>query len=401
MSLIKKKNSVKKFTDKPITSKIEESLYDVMKQAAAPGLINLAAGVPSPLLLPIDPFSKCFQSGIEKDKGLMLAYHHPDGDYALREEIAKILQLRGIKATADRIITTTGCSQSINLMMKLLIKPGDIIACESPTYFGSLEIMKRYGARILEIPSDPATGIDVDLLESALKKFKPKALFLASAISNPSGATVPLENRKRLADLCRKNKVHIIEDDIYGFLQEPKPLPLIRSFDDGENVTVVSSFSKIVAPGLRCGYVLIGKKLYEKFGAEKCAADMHSCVVSEVALREFFLGGYFEPFLKGLKKTFSIRREIMVKAIETYFPEGSSVHIPEGGYMLWPSLPKRIDMDKLKADALKHKIAFGHGQLFFAKKQRQKNMRLNTAKASEEELVKGIEILGKLAKKYV
>ena len=255
-------------------------LVDFMRQADEPGLINLAAGVPGLDALPTRQLQEAFGRAFESDGAAMFAYHHPEGDRPLRDLLAARLQTRGASVDGSQIITTTGCTQALQVMLSVLLSPGDVVAVEAPAYYGMLELLSEAGARVLPIPVRDGDGIDPDEADSLLSRWKPKCLIVCSALSNPSGATVSDRRRELLVEICRRDGVRLIEDDIYGeLLDGGSPRSMLSYDEDGSTVSYVTSFSKSVSPGLRVGFCVPGK-LHEEFAARKCQHDLHSSVVS-------------------------------------------------------------------------------------------------------------------------
>ena len=377
-------------------------LVDFMRQADQPGLINFAAGVPALDALPFAALREAAERALATDGASMFAYHHPEGDHALRALLAQRLAARGVADIAPgRLITTTGCTQALQALISVLVKPGDVVACEAPAYYGLLEVIAEAGARVLPLPVTSGSGIDLDATEEALTRWKPRCLVVCTSLSNPSGATLPESNRERLVRICRATGVRLIEDDIYAELIDsgaPKPC---RAFDDGSTVSFVTSFSKTVSPGLRVGYCLPGTpELDDAFAARKCQQDMHSSVVSEVLLRTFLEGGCLEPHLAWLRERNLRRRGLVLDAIGRSFPEGTEVDAPWGGYMLWVRLPGGVDLVKAQSQARAAGVVFAAGSAFFAAPAGAEcpppHMRLNCARAAEPDLERGMEILGKI-----
>ena len=377
----------------PFAFKAPGRLVDFMRQADEPGLINFAAGVPGLEALPAEPLREAFTRAFDRDSASIFAYHHPAGDHALRELLAEGLRRRGATVSGQQLITVTGCTQALQLMISVLIKPGEVVACEAPAYYGLLELLSEAGARVLPLPISGADGIDLASAEELLTRWRPRCLVVCSSLSNPSGATIPEKNREKLVELCRQLGIRIIEDDIYAELVDggaPKPM---LAFDDGSTVSYVSSFSKSISPGLRVGLCLPGT-LFEEVAARKCQQDLHSAVVTEAALREFLAAGAMEPHLTRLRSRNAHRRTLALDAIGRTFPEGARATLPRGGYMLWVELLHQISLERARDEARKQRVVFAAGDVFFAAKPATSCLRINCAKATEEELVHGIEVLG-------
>jgi 2-aminoadipate transaminase len=378
----------------PFLFKASARLVDFMRQADEPGLINLAAGIPGLDALPKAALAQALQNAVSKEGARLFAYHHPEGDHPLRELLADRLRSRGASVRGPELFTTTGCTQGLSVLLSVLVRPGDVVACEAPAYYGLLEILSEAGARILPLAVRDAGGIDLDAAEESLARWRPRCLVVCSSLSNPSGATLSEAARRRLVEICRRLGVRIIEDDIYGELEDGgAPKPLLAFDGGGETVSYVSSFSKSVAPGLRVGVCVPGT-LFDQATARKTQQDLHSAVPTEVVLREFLAQGVLDPHLAGLRQRNARRRTLALDAVARSFPQGSRVDAPTGGYMLWVRLPQRIDFAQARVLARRENVAFAGGDVFFAEPAAQSCVRLNCAKASEEDLVRGIEILG-------
>lgn len=377
----------------PFAFKSPSRLIDFMREADKLGLINLAAGVPSPALLPTKDLARAFNNALKQNGGEVFAYHHPEGDHELRELIAERLKRRGLKVKPKELVITTGCTQSLQVMLTLVTEPGDVVACEAPAYYGMLELLSYFKVHVLPIPTHLRDGMDLNALQDRIRKYKPKAVVVCSTLSNPCGATIPPNRRKEFVEICRRAGVRIIEDEVYAELHDRGVKPL-RAFDDGSTVSYVASFSKSISPGIRVGYAIPGT-WFEDFAERKCQQDMHSSVVSEMTMREYIKLPAADRNLEKLRKVFAKRRKIARKAIEETFPEGTLLNEPEGTYMYWAVLPEEVDLRGIQKKLARKKIAFGHGQAFLQKPEEQRMMRLNTAKATEEELDYGLRELGK------
>jgi len=373
-----------------------------MRQADQPGLINLAAGVPGLDALPFAALRAASEQAFATDGASMFAYHHPEGDHELRAILARRLQMRGVAdALPGQFVTTTGCTQALQAMLSVLVRPGDIVACEAPGYYGLLECIAELGARVLPIPVLSGSGIDLAATEEALERWKPKCLVVCTSLSNPSGATMPEANREQLVRICRAAGVRLLEDDIYAELLDSGALKPCRAFDDGSTVSFVTSFSKTVSPGLRVGYCVPGTpELHDAFAARKCQLDIHSSVLSEVTLRTFLARNSFDPHLAWLRERNQRRRGLVLDAIGRSFPPGTEVDAPWGGYMLWVQLPAGVNLATVQTQARAAGVVFAAGSAFFAAPEGENRpasqMRLNCARAAEPDLERGVEILGKI-----
>jgi 2-aminoadipate transaminase len=371
-------------------------LLDFMRQVGNPDLINLAAGLPSTECVPKAALEQAFAETLRTNADEALGYHTPDGDLKLREILVERFQRRGIHAAPDQMVITTGCTQALHGMIRLLTRPGDVVACEAPAYYATLEILGDLGIRVLPIPVRDSGGIDLELTRTLFHRFRPTLFVICSTLSNPSGSTLSNEARIELVKICQSSGTRILEDEIYGELSEIPDLKPIRAYDDGSTVSYVTSFSKSVAPGLRIGVCLPGTDS-NSFALLKCQQDMHSATLCEVAFRNYLerneLDGHLE-FLRGFNRR---RRELGIRIIRECFPTSTRVWEPAGGFMLWVELPAGIDIERVYQQAMEMKVAFCRGAVFFTSENEHVGaMRLNCSRPTETALAKGLTILGQI-----
>lgn len=375
--------------------RLSAGLTDFMRQTARPGLINMAAGIPSDDALPVDDLREAVGVAM-RDRAIgALGYHAPEGDIGLREAIAERLRGRGVRVGAEGVVITTGCSQGLAIMISLMVRAGDVVACERPAYYALLELISRAGGLALQIPSGLDSGPDPDAVEECLARWRPKCLVVCSSLSNPSGATVPAGARARIVESCRRHGARLVEDEIYADLRDDGGGEPMLALDDGSTVSLVSSFSKTVAPGLRIGYAVPGA-VFEPFVRRKCIEDIHSSSIAEATVAEFLRRGRLDPHLARLREFYAARRRLAREAVLRAFPHGTEVSSPMGGFVLWARLPSGVDLDAVQMGAMEQGVSFCHGGVFFAERPERPCVRLNCARASEADLRRGIGILGEL-----
>jgi 2-aminoadipate transaminase len=371
-------------------------LLDFMRQVGNPDLINLAAGLPSSECVPKAALQEAFTETLRTNADEALGYHTPDGDLKLREILVDRFQRRGIRTAVDQIIVTTGCTQALHGMIRLLTRPGDVVACEAPAYYATLEILGDLGIRVLPIPVRDSEGIDLELTRTLFRRFRPTLFVICSTLSNPSGSTLSNEARIELVKICQDSGTRILEDEIYGELSEIPDLKPIRAYDDGSTVAYVTSFSKSVAPGLRIGVCLPGTDS-DSFALLKCQQDMHSATLCEVAFRNYLERNQLDRHLEFLRGFNRRRRELAIRVIHQCFPSSTRVWEPAGGFMLWAELPAGIDIEWVYQQAMEMKVAFCRGAVFFTSENEHVGaMRLNCSRPTESALVKGLTILGQI-----
>jgi 2-aminoadipate transaminase len=371
-------------------------LLDIMRQVGNPDLINLAAGLPSTDCVPKAALEQAFADTLRANADEALGYHTPDGDLRLREILVDRFQRRGIQTSVEKMIITTGCTQALHGMIRLLAKPGDVVACEAPAYYATLEILGDLGGRVLPIPVRDSEGIDLDLVRTLFRRFRPTLFVICSTLSNPSGSTLSNDARIGLLEICRESGTRILEDEIYGELSEIPDLKPIRAFDDGSTVAYVTSFSKSVAPGLRIGVCLPGIDS-DPFALQKCQQDMHSATLCEVAFRNYLERNELDQHLEFLRTFNRKRRELGIRIIHQCFPTSTRVWEPAGGFMLWVEIPAGIDIERVYQQAMEMKVAFCRGAVFFTSENEHVGaMRLNCSRPNEAALVEGLKILGQI-----
>ena len=371
-------------------------LLDFMRQVGNPDLINLAAGLPSTECVPKAALQEAFAETLRTNADEALGYHTPDGDLKLREILVDRFQRRGIRTAVDQMIITTGCTQALHGMIRLLTQPGDVVACEAPAYYATLEILGDLGIRVLPISVRDNEGIDLELTRTLFRRFRPALFVICSTLSNPSGSTLSNEARIELVKICQDSGTRILEDEIYGELSEIPDLKPIRAYDDGSTVAYVTSFSKSVAPGLRIGVCLPGTDS-DSFALLKCQQDMHSATLCEVAFRNYLERNQLDRHLEFLRGFNRRRRELAIRVIHQSFPGSTRVWEPAGGFMLWAELPAGIDIEWVYQQAMEMKVAFCRGAVFFTSENEHVGaMRLNCSRPTESALVKGLTILGQI-----
>jgi 2-aminoadipate transaminase len=373
-------------------------LLDLMRQTEDPHVINLAAGSPSADFLPLDALRTALEGELASRAREMFSYHRPEGAALLRDAIRDYLGARGVNVQSDQILVTIGCSGALATMMNTVLKRGDTVVCEAPAYYGQLELLRAIGVKFRTVNTAVGQEPDPAKWEKALKaKPKPKLLVVTSTLSNPSGATLKEEWRPRMVEVCRKMGVPILEDDIYGdLLGRGRPKPL-RAYDDGSTVLYVTSFSKTVAPGLRIGFALPGKWM-DAAADRQCRQTIHGGVPPEFITASFLRSGRMEGHLEMLRSVYAKRRELAGGILSRELPEGIRVDDPSGGYMLWVRGGRPGLMEEVSKQCLAKGVAVVGGGIFFANPPKEACFRLNCARATPEDLARGVGIFCEVVK---
>jgi 2-aminoadipate transaminase len=373
-------------------------LLDLMRQTEDPHVINLAAGIPSADFLPLDALRTALEGELASRAREMFSYHRPEGAGLLRDAIRDYLGVRGVNVQSDQILVTTGCSGALATMMNTVLKRGDTVVCEAPAYYGQLELLRAIGVKFRTVNTAVGQEPDPAKWEKALKaKPKPKLLVVTSTLSNPSGATLKEEWRPKMVEMCRKMGVPILEDDIYGdLLGRGRPKPL-RAYDDGSTVLYVTSFSKTVAPGLRIGFALPGKWM-DAAADRQCRQAIHGGVPPEFITASFLRSGRMEGHLEMLRSVYGKRRELAGGILSRELPEGIRADDPSGGYMLWVRGGRPGLMEEVSKQCLAKGVAVVGGGIFFVNPPKEACFRLNCARATPEDLARGVGIFCEVVK---
>lgn len=388
-------------TSQPIVAKTEDDTEDIIftvSQNIRKANVELSTGVPSLGLLPVAKMNKAIVNATRALQGGGLNYDKY-GNENLKKQIAIRSLIWGGQLTADDIITTSGSIDAISFCMLTLAQRGDTIAVESPVYFGILHLAKSLGLNVLELPTNPITGIEVDALQKALEKKKVKLCLLVSNFSNPLGSCMPDDNKKAVVKLMEKHNVPLIEDDLFGDLYFGKHRPTCcKTYDESGLVLLCSSFSKTLAPGYRVGWMVPGK-FKEKVARTKYYHSLYTTSITHEAVGSFLENDRYENHLRKLRLTLHRNSLQFLRCISQYFPDDAKVTIPQGGLHLWVELNKKTDTVELYNTAMEHKISIAPGRMFTLQNQYNNCLKLNCGLVWSEKVEGALKLLGKLAAK--
>src|SRR5579871_6848701 len=370
---------------------------DILKAVADPANIPFGAGTASPELYPNRRLSLIMRRIIHREPLHSARYVFPPGLEELRRQIARRAASGGCTLAPSDIIVTCGALEAINLCLRAVARPGDVIAVESPTFFGILESATSIGLKIVEIPTHPQEGMDLAELDRAIKKHRVKACITMPNCHNPLGFVLADAHKKSLVDLTARANVALIEDDIYGDLAFSGHRPrTAKAFDRKGLVLLCSSFSKILTPGMRLGWVSAGRYQGEVEHL-KFVSTVASGSLAQETVAEFLSSGGYERHLKKLRLTLAGQVDCARQAIAKYFPEGTRISRPSGGHMLWLELPARIDALKLYRAALAERITVLPGPIFSVTGRYKNYIRINCGHRWTEEHDRALLTLGRLA----
>lgn len=385
-------------------------IRELLKLTEQPDIISFAGGLPAPEVFPIQKFREACAYVLENLGPQSLQYGATDGYLPLREMIARHTSRFSAEVNADNILITSGSQQALDFIGRLFINRGDYIVLESPTYLGALQAWNAFGAQYIPVRSDEH-GMVVDELEAALR-IGPKFIYVLPNFQNPGGSTLPLERRKQLVKIADKYGVPIIEDDPYGQLRyEGEHIPSIVSLDSeyrgpngghySGNVIYLSTFSKLLAPGLRLGWVVAPPEVIQKLAVTKQAADLHTSSFNQYVAYEVAKGGFLDEHVKLIRATYKERRDVMIEMMEEMFPSGVTWRKPHGGMFLWSVLPEGMDSSEMLKRAIERKVAFVPGEPFHPNGGGKNTLRLNFSYSSPEIIREGMARLAETLKETV
>ncbi|HLZ27065.1 MAG TPA: PLP-dependent aminotransferase family protein [Chloroflexota bacterium] len=374
-------------------------IREILKVTAQPDVISLAGGLPAPELFPVDEYRRAFEWILETDGAVALQYGPSEGYRPLRTLLAERLSGFGMACTADDVLVTNGSQQALDLIGKIFLNPGDTVLVEKPTYLGALQAFNQYQATYAAVPMDEA-GMCVDDVEHALARAakngqRVKFIYALPNFQNPTGRTMSLARRQRLVELADHFGVPIIEDDPYGELRyEGAALPTLKSLDRHDSVIYLGTFSKILAPGFRLGWILAGPQVQEILLHGKQPSDLHTGMAQQMATYQVAKDGFVDEHVKHIIDFYRERRNVMLRAIEEHFPAAANYTRPAGGLFVWAELPAYIDTRELLLDAIQEKVAFVPGQGFHSDFSGSNTMRLNFSNVPPDQLREGVRRLG-------
>jgi 2-aminoadipate transaminase len=384
------------------TSRMRPSaVRDILRVSADPDVISLAGGLPAAELFPVVEYRAAFDAVMDELGPAALQYGVSEGYGPLREALAARLSHHGVECPPDRMLITNGSQQALDLLGKVLLDPGDPVVIERPSYLGGIQAFDQYEVDYLVIPTDD-DGMDVDRLAEVLEiraaggARLPKFVYVLPNFQNPSGRTLSLARRHRLLEIASRYGVPIVEDDPYGELRyEGAPLPTLHSLDREGLVVYVGTFSKILAPGIRLGWIAAPTgELFRTLVLAKQPSDLHTAGTTQMTVERLLRDGLLERHIPLVRACYHERRDAMARAIDEHFPTGVGRTHPAGGLFLWATLPAGSDTSRLLIDALRHKVAFVPGESFHVDGTGRESMRLNFSAEQPDVLREGIRRLG-------
>lgn len=384
-------------SQKPLAVSQWELVVQLLHSHESDGPLALGKGTPDVSASTLRPLSKIIATMSRSNDIAQFTYDSLQGSKELRLQIARLMIASGCGLHPDDIVTTTGCQEALACSMRSIATSGDIVAIDSPSYYGSMQTIQAMGLKALEIPTHPETGISLEALELALEQWPIKVLQVTPICNNPLGYTMPDDNKQRLIELAKQYDIAIIEDDIYGDLAYSYPRPRsIKSFDDDGRVLFCSSFSKTISPAFRTGWCAPGRYLQQvkhmKYVSTACGS-----ILQPRAIAEFIAQGHYERHIRKMRTQYLKNRDRMIEWVGRYFPEGTKMSYPQGGFLLWVELPQKIDTVLLNEKLSEKNISIAPGILFTASKKYRNCLRLNYAQESNEDAHKALQEIGNIS----
>jgi 2-aminoadipate transaminase len=381
-----------------ITSSV---IRDLLKVTEQPEIISFAGGLPAPECFPVEELTAAAERVLVERPQVALQYGPTDGYGPLRAFIVELMRERGLPAAPDQVLITSGSQQGLDLLGKLLIDPGAVVVVEEPTYIGALQAWQPYSPRFLTVPMD-AEGLDIVALERLLEGgAQPRFLYLVSCFQNPTGVTLSPSRKRALMALAAQYQLPIVEDDPYSELYYNNVRPPSLAALDVEmhgtlgNVAYLSTFSKLLAPGLRVGWVIAPAELLGKLAQAKQGVDLHTGSLAQATAYEACRDGLLERHTPTIRATYRVRRDAMLAALDRHMPTEVRWTRPEGGMFIWLTLPTHIDTTLLLQVALERQVAFVPGAQFYANGGGMNTMRLNFSHSTPERIDEGVARLAR------
>ncbi len=368
-------------------------IREILKITQQPEIISFAGGLPSPATFPVEEMKAAFDAVLTNSGKVALQYGPTDGYLPLRQWIADSLSTDGAKIVPEQVLMTSGSQQALDLLGKVLIDEGSRVLVETPSYLGALQAFSVYRPEFVSVETD-AHGLVPQSLDKVAQGAR--LLYALPNFQNPTGRSLSVERRQQLVETCARLGLPLIEDDPYGALSyKGEPLPKMVAMNP-DGVIYMGSFSKVLTPGIRLGYVVAPLPLVRRLELAKQAADLHTSQLTQMVVHQVVKDGFLERHIPQIRHLYGDQCQVMLEAMAQHFPASVEWTKPEGGMFIWVTLPKHIDAMKLLDEAIAQKVAFVPGSPFYANQPETNTLRLSFVTVPPERIRAGIEILGKL-----
>lgn len=374
----------------------QELVLELVKAANDPGVVQLGAAVPDPAFLPTHAVERAICQAARQHRLHTSAYEFPPGLPELRRQLARRMAESGCQVHADDIVVTNGCQEALTLALRAVTTPGDVVAIESPTFYGLLQVIDSLGLEALEIPTHPRDGMAIDALQLALAQWPVKACIVTPNYSNPLGGCMPDDGKRRLVELLARHGVPLIEDDVYGDLGFAQRRPsTCKAFDADDNVFYCASFSKTLSPGVRIGWV-VNARQRAKIEYLKYVTNLATPTVTQIAVAHLLESGTYERHVRKVRGEYMRAVERMIAAVDRLFPAGTRVTRPLGGFVLWIELAREVDSFELARRLLPLGISVAPGPIFSASQRYRHFIRLSCARKWDDQVERALATIARL-----
>ncbi len=373
------------------------TIREILKVTERPEVISFAGGLPAPGGFPVEEINAAFDRVLQQNGRSALQYGPTEGYTPLRQWVADDFRKRGVDISLDEVLIVSGSQQALDMLGKLFFDPGSKVLVEAPSYLGALQSFSLFEPVYAPVPTDEG-GLIPERITDTLAAGA-RFLYALPNFQNPTGVSLSTARRQALVERCAALQLPIVEDDPYGELRyagEPLPGLLQLGRKAGATVVRLGTFSKVLAPGLRLGYIVAPRPIIAKLVQIKQATDLHTATVSQMAVYETIKGGFLEQHLPAVRDLYKRQCGYMLEALQEHFPDTCSYTRPEGGMFIWVTLPEHIDGSRLLERAIERNVAFVPGAPFYAGSPKTNTLRLSFVTVSEDRIRKGVQILGEL-----
>ncbi|MDM8528899.1 PLP-dependent aminotransferase family protein [Anaerolineales bacterium HSG24] len=386
---------------KRMTNIQESFIREILKVTQQPDMISFAGGLPNPKFFPVEAISIASDKVLQEHGYEALQYSTTDGYRPLREYIAQRYADRyDLTVSADEILITNGSQQGLDLLGKLFLNPADKLLLEQPSYLGAIQAFSFYEPQFIAIPL-LEDGLNIEVLTQAVKQHQPKLSYIIPNFQNPTGATYSLEKRQQIADLLIQHGGLLIEDNPYGeLIFEGEPLSPLRTYL-GEQGIMLGTFSKIIAPSFRLGWVCANRKIIAKLTIAKQAADLHTNYLAQRIIYQYLQDNNLDAHLAVIKEAYQHQRDVMLGMIKQHFPAEVSYIKPTGGMFIWAALPSGYSAQAMLQQAIQENVVFVPGHPFFVPDGGENCMRLSFSNTSPADVETGIQRLGAVMTRFL
>lgn len=376
-------------------------IRELLKLTQQPEVISFAGGLPAPEMFPVEGMQAASKAVMEECPQTAMQYSTTEGFMELRKKIVERMKAKNqITATADDVLVTSGSQQGLDFSGRVFLDEGDVVLMESPSYLGAINAFRACSPKFMEVPTD-GDGMIMEELEKILETTdRVKMIYVIPDFQNPSGRTWTMERRKKFMDIINKYEIPVIEDNPYGELRyEGENMPSLRSMDTKGLVVFLGSFSKILAPGYRIGWVCASPEILHKYICMKQGSDLQPSSVSQLEINKFMDMYSLDEHVEKIKEVYGHRRNVMLDAMKKEFPEGVTFTHPEGGLFTWVVLPEYMNAREIALECIKNNVAYVPGGSFFPNGGNENTFRMNYSCMPDEKIIEGVKRLADVIKK--